>query len=212
MNERFIAQLPAHVASHLIGSSINCAVQAAKILAPLRESNLEVAEWFAQKSTRAALLAHEKLSADEREVLQNEGPEPEDPRFAPTTLCNEHEPHPEAPYQCGKCGKPLGPVPPREQATAEQIASFAIEEGMAWVAVVGVRVEADLGPAGEGLRGSLLRVDATVDKADGAPPVAHELAAQLRLMADAVEKAATARGQGTVRRTLVKPPSDGGKN
>lgn len=210
MNERFIAQLPPEIASHIVGSSIACAVDAARMLAPLRESNPQVEEWFQNKSTRAALLAYEKLSADEREVLRTEGSGVE--ALAPTTLCNEHVPAPDAPWQCGNCGKPLGPVPPREQATAEQIASFAIEEGMVWVAVVGIRVEADLGPAGEGLRGSLLRVDAAVDRADGAPPVAHELAVQLRLMADAVDKEATARGQGTVRRTLVKPPSDGGKN
>ena len=197
--------MPLAVAKTIIASSITCSVEAAKILSPLRESNPAVAAWFAMKSTRAALLVFEKLDAEEREILRDGPPDP----TGPTALCTEHVPREDAPYQCGKCGKPLGPIPRAEQATAQQIAAFAVEEGFDWVAVVGLRVEADLGPAGPGMKGSLLKVDAIVDMAEEAPPVAQELAVQLRNVADELDKKVVERGHGTVRRQVVRDPSKG---
>lgn len=184
----------------MTASSITAVVLAAKLL-DSRRNEPAVAEWFAERSTRAALLAWEKVDEKEREALQT----------GPTALCNDHVPAEDAPWQCGKCGKPLGPIPARDQVTADVLVQFAIAEGFSLVAVVGLRVERRPSALGGDYSAGLIAVDGSTGAAPGAPPVMHELATQMRKMADQIDAAATKAGQGIVSRVVV-PTKPTGEN
>lgn len=122
----------------------------------------------------------------------------------PTALCSAHEPADDAPWQCGKCGKPLGPIPPHDQATAAMIAEFAVKEGFTMAAVVGLRLEGVMTDIEPGIGGVVVKADGGVWMEEDAPPIVNELATQLRALADELDRKAAEAGQGIARRISMK--------
>lgn len=98
---------------------------------------------------------------------------------------------------------------PREDANAEQMVGFAMSEGFAMAAFMGMRVEAHT-EHGPGKVGSLIRFDYSYSEAPGAPPVWEEFASQMRELANKVEQKAKSRGATTVQRVVLPTSPKGG--